>query len=207
MIFHDHFAVDLDAFRRVADAGGAHVQLGELLAHGRVVHGPLAGAVGSAWTIAGTGDFSGGSKADAGSKGKSDILWRGPGGEVAIWFMDGATVLATPLYTQISTNWSIVATGDFNGDGKTDILWREANGAVAIWLLDGTTFLGGQIIGTAPVNWTIAGAGDFDGDGKSDILWRGPSGEVSIWMMNGPSIASGPLVGSAPTTWSIQGMR
>jgi FG-GAP repeat len=38
-------------------------------------------------------------------------------------------------------DWSIVATGDFNGDGKGDIVWRNTSGTTAIWLMNGSTLL------------------------------------------------------------------
>ena len=59
----------------------------------------------------------------------------------------------------ISTDWSIVETGDFDGDGKSDILWRNSDGDVGIWFMNGTTLLNNPDLGNQPTSWTIQGAG------------------------------------------------
>jgi hypothetical protein len=58
------------------------------------------------WTVAGTADFNGDSRAD--------ILWYN-GGIVAIWLMNGLQVSQSGGLGFVSTQWSIVGTGDFNG--------------------------------------------------------------------------------------------
>jgi hypothetical protein len=45
--------------------------------------------------------------------GKADILWRHSSGQVAIWLMEGATVLPGT----VTADWSVAGTGDFNNDG------------------------------------------------------------------------------------------
>ena len=80
---------------------------------------------------------------DFNGDGFSDILWRDTSGNVAIWEMNGTTVLnaATSFVANVPGTWSIVGTGDFNGDGKSDILWHDTSGNVAIWEMNGTTIL------------------------------------------------------------------
>src|SRR5262249_59211861 len=79
----------------------------------------------------------------------SDIAWRDTSGNVAIWEMNGTTVLNpnTAGIGNVATTWSIVGTGDFNGDGKWDILWRDTSGNVAIWEMNGTTVLNAATAG------------------------------------------------------------
>src|SRR5258706_1104858 len=57
---------------------------------------------------------------DFNGDGKSDILWRDTSGNVAVWEMNGTTVLNpnTAGVENVPTTWSIVGQRDFNGDGK-----------------------------------------------------------------------------------------
>ena len=47
----------------------------------------------------------------------------------------------------VSLDWDIAGTGDFNNDGYADILWRNhTTGDVAIWLMNGTSISSGAIV-------------------------------------------------------------
>ncbi|HKM88556.1 MAG TPA: VCBS repeat-containing protein, partial [Xanthobacteraceae bacterium] len=178
------------------------------LMNGTTILNPTTSYVGtvspSTWTIVGTGDFNG--------DGKTDILWRDTAGDVAIWEMNGTTILnptATYVAT-VSTAWSIVGTGDFNGDGKTDILWHDTSGDVAIWLMNGTSILNpttSYVATVSPSTWSVAETGDFYGTGMSDILWRDTSGDVTIWEMNGTTLLNPTTTYVAtvsPSIWTVQ---
>ena len=163
----------------------------------------VANVPGGTWSIVGTGDFNG--------DGKSDILWRDTSGNVAIWEMNGTTILnqATSFVANVATNWSVFGNGDYNGDGKSDILWHDGSGNVAIWEMNGTTVLNqaNSFVSNVGGTWTIAGTGDFNGDGKSDILWHDGSGNVAIWEMNGTTVLNQAtsFVANVPGTWAISG--
>ena len=102
------------------------------------------------WKIVGTGDFNG--------DGTSDLVWQEQTqGWLAVWLMDGATLLPNGSVSlspnQVSdTNWKIVGVGDYNRDGKPDLVWRDTttpgNGWIVVWLMNGTTLL--QSISTTP---------------------------------------------------------
>jgi hypothetical protein len=162
----------------------------------------VANVPGGTWSIVGTGDFNG--------DGKSDILWRDTSGNVAIWEMNGTTILnqASSFVANVPGNWSIVGTGDFNGDGSSDILWQDTSGNVAIWEMNGTTILNQatSFVANVPGNWSIVGSGDYNGGGKSHIGWRDSSGNVAIWEMNGTTILNQAtsFVANVAGNWSIQ---
>jgi hypothetical protein len=147
---------------------------------------------------------------DFNGDGYSDLLWRDTSGNVAIWEMNGTTILnrATSFVANVP-GWSVAGTGDFNGDGKGDILWHGSTGNVAISEMNGTTILNQAtaVVANVAGNWSIVGTGDFNGDGKSDILWRDTSGNVAIWEMSGTTIlnASTSFVANVPGNWSIFG--
>jgi hypothetical protein len=148
---------------------------------------------------------------DFNGDGYSDLLWRDTSGNVAIWEMNGTTILnqATSFVGNVAGNWSVFGTGDFNGDGNSDILWRDTSGNVAIWEMNGTSVLNvsTSFVANVPGNWSIVGTGDFNSDGYSDILWQDTSGNVAIWEMNGTSVlnASTSFVANVSSNWSTFG--
>jgi hypothetical protein len=69
---------------------------------------------GAAWAFVApptsTHDFNGGCL--------SDILWRDNSGSVAIWLMNGPSVLQSGTLGAVDSNWAIAETGDFNGTAR-----------------------------------------------------------------------------------------
>lgn len=142
---------------------------------------------------------------DLDGDGKSDIVWRHASGAVAVWELDGSTVLSTPLVATVPNSWRINAVADFDGAGQADLLWREDSGTVAMWTMDGGSAVATPIVATIPRDWSIAAAADFDGDYKADILWRHDSGAVAIWKMDGATPVSTPIVASVGRDWEVAG--
>jgi choice-of-anchor B domain-containing protein len=109
------------------------------------------------WSLVATGDFN--------RDGQTDLLWRHSGaGQIAVWFMEG-TVLRGGTFTTppalADPQWSIAATGDYNGDGDTDIVWRHGtSGQIVAWFMHGTTLESGTFT-TPPAltdtAWKIVG--------------------------------------------------
>lgn len=180
---------DADIFWRHTDGTVAVWRMGG----GSVPRIDSAGAIGTAsldWQIAGLADFNG--------DGRADILWRRASGEVAVWFLDGATLIGSPTFATVGPEWTIAGVGDFNGDFKPDILWRHTDGTVSIWLMDGTTLLESAVFTGVPLDWQIKAVGDFTGEETADILWQHTDGTVAIWVMDGTTVLTDDPVGFVP---------
>jgi hypothetical protein len=111
-------------------------------------------SLGSAWSVAGIGDFNG--------DGLADVLLRNSNGALVDWTMNGSqiesaqTVTHNGAATTLDPSWSVAAIGDFDGDGNADILLRNTSGAFQEWAMNGSAITaasnvtaGGQAI-TAP---------------------------------------------------------
>ena len=169
--------------------------------------------LGSAWSVAGIGDFNG--------DGLADLLLRNANGTFADWSMNGSKIASSQLLTAqgatvtLGSAWSVAGVGDFNGDGLADVLLRNSNGTLADWTMNGSKIASSQLLtsGGATVtldpSWSIAALGDFNGDGKSDILLRNTSGAFVEWTMNGSAITAAAHVTAngqtvAAPAWQVQ---
>jgi hypothetical protein len=86
--------------------------------------------------------------------GKADILWRDTAGNLALWLMNGLTIIGTSNLGNVTTAWTIAGVGDFNGDSKSDILWRHTSGDLAMWRMNGGTIVNTFGLGVIPTSWT-----------------------------------------------------
>jgi RHS repeat-associated protein len=144
--------------------------------------------------------------------GKPVFLANAVSGATHVWPMQGKTILPTEgdLRPVTDPNWTLAATGDFDGDGKLDVLWRNATtGDNYIWFLDGTTIKAteGYTRNVAGPDWTLAATGDFDDDGKTDFVWRNTvNGDNYLWFMDSLAIKSteGYIRTVAPA-WTLMG--
>ena len=143
---------------------------------------------------------------DFNGDGKSDILWRDTGGDIAVWLMNGGTVTQSTGLSTVPGTLSVVGQKDFNGDGNADILWRDTSGNVSMWFMNGAAVASTAAVGNLASNWGIYGTADLNGDGKGDLLLRDSgTGTVALWLMNGATIASTKNLGAVPATWTIVG--
>jgi len=138
----------------------------------------------SVWKLAGTGDFSGDSKAD--------VLWQDTKagdasyGAVGVWITGGALQWLGQADPSV---WKLAGVGDFNGDHKADVLWQDTKTGDASFGLVGAWITGGamQWLGQAdPTVWALSGAADFNGDSKADVLWENvATADVGAWTTGG----------------------
>jgi V8-like Glu-specific endopeptidase len=156
------------------------------------------GALGTDWSIIGTGDFNG--------DGTADILARQNTGALRVYDMSGGTISSYQNLGALGTDWSIIGTGDFNGDGTADILAVQATGALRVYDMHSGAINGYQNLGALGTDWPIIGIGDFNGDGTADFLARQNSGALRAYDMNGGTISSYQNLGALGTDWSIVGV-
>ena len=70
----------------------------------------------------------------------------------------------------ISTAYSVIGTGDFNGDGVTDVaVLDQATGAWGYLAPSRSGALGWQGMGYISLAYSVIGVGDFNGDGLADV--------------------------------------
>jgi hypothetical protein len=86
-------------------------------------------------------------------------LLRDTSGDIAIWEMNGTTILNpnSASVGNLPTVWTVAETGDFDDNGESDILWRDTSGDIAIWFMNGTTISSGAGLGTIATTLTIQG--------------------------------------------------
>ncbi len=135
------------------------------------------------WRIVATGDFNG--------DGKADLVWQHAGGWLAVWYMNGASMVGGQFLNSgqpAAPGWQIVGAADFNGDGNADLMWQHTDGWLAVWYMSGPTLLSAQLLNPSRISgndWKIVGVGDFNADGKPDLVWQHRDGWLSLWYMSG----------------------
>jgi Ca2+-binding RTX toxin-like protein len=99
------------------------------------------------WKVAGSGDFNG--------DGRNDILWQDQvSGQMVVWEMNGAQVIANQAIGNPGPQWKVVALSDINGDGKADILWRDSGtGQVVTWEMNGFDVASFSVLATVDNTW------------------------------------------------------
>ena len=164
--------------------------------------------------------------ADLNGDGRADLVFQNSAnGALAVWLMNGATVVGTAWITDGAgtplimpdPNWQIVGAGDLDRDGKADLIWRnQVTGGVGAWAMNGNAVRTMRSLSPDHVSsdYVIGGVGDVNGDYIADIIWIKPStGELFVWCMSGFSanVYAGILMlpGGAPAVlpvnWTLVG--
>ena len=115
----------------------------------------------------------------------SDILWQNDDGRVALWQMNGMTLVGGQDLPNPGAGWHANFANDFNGNTAADILFQHDNGSLAIWTFagGGTPVMNGGF--NVPQNpgpgWHAAATGDTSGDGRAGIVFQHDNGSIAIW--------------------------
>ena len=137
--------------------------------------------------------------------GNGDILFQNDNGQLAIWTMNGFSLLSSVGLANPGSSWHAIGSGDFNGNGTSDILLQNNDGSVAEWLLNGSSIVSASVIGNPGSDWHLRATADFNADGLSDMLFQHTNGLVSVFI-NGLTPSSY-LVGSNPgPAWQVKGV-
>ena len=126
---------------------------------------------------------------DFNNDGKADIFVTFTDtGDRSLWLMDGTNLAAVtwPYSGQLSPDWVVNGTGDFNDDGQPDVLFSNiVTGERQLWLMNGTAISSIVSLGVYSTDWVFDYAADFTKDGRTDILASNTvTGERAIWIMD-----------------------
>jgi hypothetical protein len=157
----------------------------------------------------------GSDQGDVDGDGRADLVWQNTTtGALAMWTMNGGTVLSTQMLdaTVPDVAWHIAGTGDLDGDGFADLVWQhDGDGTVAAWFMRGTQFLFGRVLSipqVADTHWRIRGVADFNGDGTADLVWQHETeGWLAVWLMSGVQVVGTSYlsVNQVDPLWKIAG--
>jgi glucuronoarabinoxylan endo-1,4-beta-xylanase len=157
------------------------------------------GTASNGWILQGVGDFN--------DDGRADLFWQNYT-SLAIWMLDGETILGYVNPPQIGPEWVFHGIGRFNRDGTSDIVWRSSStGNIAVWWMhEGLPQSFHHLTGPTP-DWKFSGVADTSGDGLADLVWRhSTTGNVAIWLMDAEgAVGRYANPASAMFDWSLQG--
>jgi hypothetical protein len=116
------------------------------------------------------------------------------------------------MWETVSSDWSVIGIGDFNGDGLDDILWRNVDGTISNWLATANgdfTINDANALHEVETSWNVPGVGDFNGDGQDDVLWRSDAGALSDWLSGAEgsfAVNDANALTTVSTNWQVVGV-
>jgi fibronectin type III domain protein/VCBS repeat protein len=147
---------------------------------------------------------------DLNGDGHSDLVWfNQTTNQVAVWLMNGNSIIANPILGKGPANARIVAVGNLNRTGNPQIVWYTGSNTYIAW---STTWSGSQPTTTAtsfslPTNSPTLAIADFDGDGLQDVVqWDASSSKLLIAKNNGSLNFTQQYSTMVPTGWDLVGV-
>lgn len=90
----------------------------------------------------------------------------------------------------ITGEWDIIGTGDFNNDGTDDLLFTNGIDVIGWQLIDGT-HAGSMTFGSLATDQKISGIADFDNDGTDDIIvLSAETNTLTAWKVENGAVKS-----------------
>ena len=118
------------------------------------------------------------------------------------------------LINGYSSEWEMVAAGDYNNDNKSDMLWRNnfigegglTYNAYCTWIVDNANDW--RMVSVAnPDEWDFLCSGDFNADGCHDIAMVNGDGVVGIWGVNDGYMNSWSILSAVDLkSWELAGV-
>ena len=102
-----------------------------------------------------------------------------------------------------TTDWKVVAMGDFNGDRRCDLVWQYPTGKVVVWLMAGVQQVGSATLYADATAWKVVSAGDMNDDGNCDLIWQSATGQVVVWFFDRATKIGAEVLLSTPTEWVV----
>ena len=109
-------------------------------------------APGLGWEVVGSADFD--------ADGYRDLAWQHTDGRLAVWRLQGATILESLDLGSVSAAWRVRAVAHYGWDPREDVIFQHATtGQMYIWLRSGTGFTPFAFLVPNAVNpiWQITG--------------------------------------------------
>jgi hypothetical protein len=162
------------------------------------------GQVGTEWTAAGLGDFSG----NAGEL--SDMLLRNSRtGQFEVYDISNNQLVSAAPMGQVGLEWAVVGFGDFSSiPNETDMLMRNLNtGAFEVYDISQNRITAAMPMGQVGLEWSVAGFGDFSGNAnETDMLMRNNNtGAFELYDISQNRITAAMPMGQVGLEWAIAG--
>jgi uncharacterized delta-60 repeat protein len=135
--------------------------------------------------------------ADFNGDGRSDLVFSRADNSLAIWLMDGTTVLDSATVLGAASGTVVTKIADFNGDGHSDLVRQFSDGSITVYLMNGLSIAGQAQVAAAGNGYTLQNVGDFDADGMADLVLLQADGSTAIWLMNGAAVKQATTIMSA----------
>jgi len=164
--------------------------------------GSSAGVVGSPWTVAGFGGFSGNAN-------ETDMMMRNSNtGVFAVYDIVNNAITSSTALGAVGLEWTVAGFGNFSSiANETDMLLRNSNtGAFQLYDISHNTITFSTALGVVGLDWAVAGFGNFSGNNESDMLMRNSiTGAFEVYDISHNAISTAVPMGAIGLEWGVSG--